>query len=208
VNRLEIFQERAEEQQCHKMALNLVLDEAIKELSHQNILQSRPSSPTKSNTQRRRKSTITQSPLKGRSRRSSGPLYEDIVPEQQLLRDLGISIPSDATSSKAYIEVLERAHSDRTAKIAGHAANLQNATESAIGSHLFDANITLQLLRDELLADSSFKAVRLLDDDMQQDVKAFERKVEEMREKIEGVDVQKLHGRNVHKEQLVERWAR
>jgi len=186
------------------MALNTILAEANKELQPTDLPNAQSPSPTKSNTQRRRKS-VTQR----RGRRSSGLGEDDVEPERQLLRNLGITLPSDThPSPSSRIEILERARADRSAKLGGHAESLQSTTESAISSHLLDANLTLQLLRDSLLVESKFKGVRLLGEEMEKVVEDLEREVDVVRESLETVDVQRLHGRNVHKEQLIERWAR
>lgn len=185
------------------MALQFVLQEADKELK-------RPVDPsseitTSPNTQRRRKSTVGQL---SRRRRSSGQFEDDIEPEQQLLRNMGISLP-DVTNDEARVDIFERALSDRLGKLRGHALNLQTTTESSISSHLLDAHLTLQLLQDSLLAATPYKSVKMVDPEITNGLGYFERELEEMREKVEGVDLQqKLHVRNVHKENLIERWAR
>jgi hypothetical protein len=211
INRIEVFLERVKEHQSHKMALHYVLDEAKKEF--QRIEESVPSKTDSSvwpNTQRRRKSSVNQSPVRTRNtrRRSSGHLDEDIEPEQQLLRNLGISIPSEANSDATLNEVLERALSDRLGKLEGHANSLQSTTESSISSYLNDAQVSLQLLRDSLLADTRYHKVQFLDPEINSSVAGFEKDVLDMQEKLEAVNLQKLQARNIHREELIERWTR
>jgi hypothetical protein len=210
VNRIEVFLERAKEHQSHEMALQYVLDEAKKEL--QRPEESKPtvtSSPVRPNTQRRRKSSATQSPVRARNtrRRSSGHLDEDVEPEQQLLRNLGISLPAEANTDAARSEVLDRALSDRLSKLEGHANSLQSTTESSISSHLLDAHATFQLLRDSLLADTLYRRVQLLNPDIELSVETFERDIQEIQDKLETVNLQKLQARSVHRDELVERWS-
>lgn len=211
VNRVEVFLERAEEHQSQKMALQFVLDEAKKELqSLEETAPSKTASPVRPNTQRRRKSSATQSsPVRARNtrRRSSGHLDEDIEPEQQLLRSLGISLPAEATDA-ARGEALEQALSDRLGKLEGHMNSLQSTTESSISSHLLDAHVTLQLLRDALLADTMYHKVQFLDPEIHASVGTFEQEVQDLQQKMEGVNLQKLQMRNVHRDELVERWSR
>lgn len=180
------------------MALKFVLSEANKELLRQDLAPL----PTSTDlpTRRRRRSSAS------RRRRSSG--FPDIEPEQQLLRNLGISLPVDADSDNVRIEILERALFDRSSKLDGHAKTLQVTTEEAISSHLLDSQLTLQLLRDALHANSPYGGIRMLDKEVRDRVDNFETELEEVQGKLEGVDLQRLFGRNVHKEQLIERWAR
>jgi hypothetical protein len=193
------------------MALQYVLDEAKRELQRpEESAPSKTASPVRPNTQRRRKSSVTQPPVRVRNtrRRSSGPFDEDIEPEQQLLRNLGISIPAEANTDAARNEILERALSDRLSKLEGHANSLQSTTESSISSHLLDAQVTLQLLRDSLLADARYHKVQFLDPETESSVNGFEKDVLDMQEKLEAVNLQKLQSRNVHRDMLVERWSR
>jgi DNA-binding HxlR family transcriptional regulator len=210
VNRTKIFLEHVQEHQCHKMALQYVLDEAKKELLRPDV--STPGAKLKSakpSTQKP-KSSGPGSPVKRRNtrRRSSGPLDDEIEPEQQLLRNLGISLPTDAVSNQSRIEALERALLDRSNKLEGHANNLQSSTESSISSHLLDAQVTLHLLRDSLLAQSPYHSVKLLDPEVESSITELENDVQQVQQKLEKVDLQKLQAKNVHREQLVERWSR
>ena len=141
-------------------------------------------------------------------RRSFGHLDEDIEPEQQLLRNLGISIPLEASTDIARSNVLERTLSHRLSKLEGHANSLQSTTESSISSHLLDAQVTLQLLRDSLLADTTYGKVRLLDPDIELSVAAFEKDVRDLQEGLEAVSLQKLQAMSVFRDELVQRWSR
>lgn len=211
VNRIGVFLVRTQEHQSHKMALQYVLGEAKKELQRpQEPAPSKTTSPVKPNTQRRRKSSATQSPARARNtrRRSSGQGDEDIEPEQQLLRNLGISIPSEANTDATRCEILERALSDRLSKLEGHANSLQSTTESSISLHLLDAHATLQLLRDSLLADTLYHKIRYLNPEIELSVGTFEQDVQDLQQNLEEVNLQKLQARNVHRDELVERWSR
>lgn len=205
VNRIGVFFDRIEEYQSHKMAENFIIDEAEQELQRSDVIPGKtPTSPAKANHQRRRSSASTIQ-VRAKGRRSSGPIED---PEQQLLRNLGISQPIELTSYEARIEVFERALSDRTRKLEGHAATLQSTTESSISSYLLDSHITLNLLRDSLLSDSAYNKVRLLDPEIESNMANFELDLLTLQEKLEAIDLQKLSARNIHKEQLVERWSR
>lgn len=210
VNRIETFLERAEESQCHKMALQAVLDSANKELSRsETTAVAKTSSPTRPNTQRRRKSSSSQSTLRVRNtRRSSGHFDEDIEPEQQLARNLGVALPTDGVSDHERANLLERMLAERLTRLEGHTTSLQSTTESSISSHLLDARMTLGLLHDSLLAESLYHKVQLLDPKLDAAVTNFEKDVQHLQNDLEAVDLHSLQARNVHREQLIERWSR
>jgi hypothetical protein len=210
VNRTEAFLEHAQEQQCQKMALQFILDEAKKELLRTEVSTSdtKPK-PTKPTTQRR-KSSSSGSPVRRRIARrgSAGHPDDEIEPEVQLLRNLGISLPAEAAKDQLRIEALERALLDRASKLEGHANSLQSSTESTISSNLLDAHATLHLLRDSLLALSPYHSVKLFDPEAESSITALEEDVQKLEQELEKVDLQKLQVRNVHREQLVQRWLR
>ncbi|KAL2064073.1 hypothetical protein VTL71DRAFT_4567 [Oculimacula yallundae] len=210
VNRIETFLERAEESQCHKMALQAVLESAKKELSKpDNTPIANTSSPARPITQRRRKSSTTQSTLKVRNtRRSSGHFDEDIEPEQQLARTLGIILPAEVVSDHERANLLEHMLAERLTRLENHATSLQSTSESSISSHLLDARMTLGLLHDSLLSESLYRKVQLLDPKLEADVEDFEHDVHRLQDDLEGVDLHSLQARNVHREQLIERWSR
>jgi len=205
VSRLKVMLEKAEEHQSHKMAIKFVLDETERELQLVDAIQEDvPTSPIKANHRRRRSSASTIQ-VRARGRRSSGPAED---PEQQLLRNLGVSQSINSSTDAARIEELERALSDRMRKLEGHAATLQSTTESSISTYLLDSFLTLQLLRDSLLSDSAYNKVRLLDSETQSNMANFELDLQTVQDKLDIADLQNLTARNIHKEQLVERWSR
>lgn len=210
VNRIETFLERTQESQRHKMALQFVIDSAKKELARPETSATKASSPTKSNTQRRRKSSSSQtSPVRPRnSRRRSSAHDEDIDPEQQLARNLGIALPGDAVSDNGKIDLLEKILSERVGRLDGHANSLQSTTETAISSHLLDAQSTLGLLQESLLAETLYHKVHLLDPKVEAEVSSFAQDLQDLQNRLDSVDLHKLQAKNVHREQLVERWSR
>jgi hypothetical protein len=187
------------------MALQYVLDEAKHELALGGQAEARPPSPSKSSPQKRLISMG--SALRRKGRRSSGLQEEETEAEEQLLRNLGIYLPPDLTSDEARIDALEKVLSDRTSKLEGHGSSLQSTTESSISSHLLEAHIVLQQLRGSLLTGSPYNNVYLLDRSIESHVVDFETDLKAMQEELEGVNLQKLTARNIHKEQFVERWS-
>jgi hypothetical protein len=202
--------ERVEEGRCHNIASRFVLDSIKSELSRvEEPITTIKSSPTKPNIQRRRTSSV---PSPGRlrinRRRSSGIDIDDIDPEQQIARNLGITLPVATVSDQERAEVLERALRDRSTKLDIHATSLQTLTESSISSHLLDSHLTLQLLQDSLLAETLHHTVRLLDPDIEASVSMFQQEIEDLKSELEGVDLEQLQTRSVNREQLIARWAR
>lgn len=210
VKRTEVFVEHTQEHQCHKMALQYMLEEAKNELQRSDI--STPDRKLKSARPsiQPKKSSGSISPVRRRNtrRRSSGHMDDEIEPELQLLRNLGIALPADSLSDQARIDTLDKALLDRANKLEGHANNLQSATESSISSHLLDAHITLHLLRNSLLAESPYHTVNLMDAEVESSLSTLENDIEGLQEELEGMDLEKLQKKNVHREQLVERWSR
>lgn len=210
VDRIETFLERAKESQCHKMALQAVLESAKKELSHtEPVPTNKTNSPHRPNTQRRLKSSSSQSTLRVRgTRRSSGHHDEDVEPEQQLARNLGVALPSEGVSDYERVALLDQMLAERNARLASHAASLQYTTESSISSHLLDARMTLDSLHGSLLLDSQYGKVRLLDPNLEKSVTNFEQNVQNLQDELDAVDLHSLQAKNVHKEQLIKRWSR
>jgi hypothetical protein len=212
VKRTEVFVERAQEQQCHKMALKYMLEEAKKELQRSDIstpdkkLKSAKPSPSVQRT----KSSGPTSPVRRRPvrRRSSGQVDDELEPEQQLLRNLGISLPADPISEQQRIDAMDKALLDRANKLEAHANSLQSSTETSISSHLLDAHVTLHLLRNSLLAESPYHSVSLLDPEVESSLSTLENDIQQSQEKLESLDLQKLQTKNAHRDQLVERWSR
>lgn len=191
------------------MALRVVLDTAKKELSR--VIEDPPpkASPSKPRAQKRRTSSAP-SPARARNarRRSSGMGDEDIDPEQQLARNLGITLPVDAVPDEARVEALEQILADRLTKLDIHSSSLQTTTESSISSHILDSRLTLQLLQDSLLAESLYHKVRLLDPDIESSVSMFQQEIVELQGSLDDIDLQQLLVKNVNRDQIIERWGR
>jgi len=207
VKRLETFLECTEEFQCHQMAMKHVIDVANKELqgSAKPLVRS-ASGSTRANTQRPRKASIAVPLLRRRDtrRRSSLQADEEAEPEQQLLRNLGISIPENRPRA----EILEHALRDRLRKLGSHTTSLQSTTESSISSHLHNADISLQLLYHSLLDESVYHEVQFLDPDIKSSLATFESEVEDLQKSMESIDLQKLQAKDTRRDQLIKRWSR
>jgi hypothetical protein len=193
------------------MATKFVVESAKKELmAPEWATQSKPSSPVKSNTPARRKSSGANTALRirGNHRRSSGNMEEDMEPELQLAKALGISLPAEGVPESTRAEVLEKMLLERVGRLEGHATNLQSATETSIASHLLDAHMALEMLHESLLAESLYGKVHLLDPTTEESVGSFEHDLQAVQKSLEAVDLYSLQSKNFHREQFIQRWAR
>ncbi|KAH8815499.1 hypothetical protein F5884DRAFT_772613 [Xylogone sp. PMI_703] len=213
LQRTEAFVERVEEFQCYKMAAGSILETTQKEL----LQEIKPSQPSQTSPPRRSRSNSVKqrtpsfpAQIRGtsRTRRSTLMLEEDLEPEEQILRSLGISIPPEAKSSVQRAKALDQALTDRSSKLDKHATGLQSTIESSISAHIHDAYITLQLLRDVQLSDTPYRTVQLLDSKLESSLKEFQTEIEHVQQTLAEVDLQSLEARNVHREQIIQRWSR
>jgi len=165
-----------------------------------------PNSPT-----RLRKQSKPHSPVRPRNtrRRSSATSFDDDVnPELQILRSLGITLPTESNNERNLAAALHDVLIDRQMKLNGHAKSLQEVSETSIGSHLHDSQVTLQLLMESLLSETQYKSVSLLDKEVQEAMAKLEEGVEEVKRETEAVNFDPLRESNVRRDELVERWAR
>jgi hypothetical protein len=165
-----------------------------------------PNSPT-----RLRKQSKAISPVRPRNtrRRSSGTSFDDDAnPELQILRNLGVSMPSEPTNERNIAATLQDVLTDRAMKLNGHAKSLQEVSEASIGSHLHDSQVTLQLLMESLLSETQYKSVSLVDEEIQEAIGKLEKGVEEIKREAEAVNLDSFREKNVRRDDLAERWAR
>lgn len=149
------------------------------------------------------------SPLTARRRSSASSFDENIAPEHQILRFLGISLPDESYKDQELTR--SRLHDtliDRMEKLKAHEQNLQASSESAIAEHLQDAFVTVQLLQDSMLSETKSRGVQLVDEEVQAAISGLEQDLSNLRNDLQSVDLEKLRERNVNREALVERWAR
>jgi hypothetical protein len=196
-----------EEYQNHRSATSSLIDIIKTELDR-----THPSSPTKtkpSSPTRPRKMSKPISPVRPRNTRrrsSTTSLEEDINAEQQLLRNLGISLPAEQHNDHAIAVSLQEALVDRMTKLNIHAKGFQETSETSVATHLQDAQQTLHLLMQSLLAETPYKTIRLLDSELEDAMAKLESRVDDIKTGMGNIDLEKLRVRNTKKEALVERW--
>jgi hypothetical protein len=162
-----------------------------------------------SNPSRARKLNKPVSPVRSRNtrRRSSvASLEDDTNAEQQLLRNLGISLPAELPVDNSAAANFKNILLDRTMKLNSHARNLQESSETSIACHIHDAQLTFHLLRQSLLSETEFSSPRLLDPEILEAIAVSELEVEGVRLETGKMDLERLRERNTRKEELVQRW--
>lgn len=191
------------------MALKFVLQVATEELSKPTFSSTNSNTDITRSKGHRRKSSLAQSPLRPRGlrRRSSGST-EGLEPEQQLARNMGITLPSSADTESLQGNVVEQVLAERVKKLEIHSSSLRASTENSISSQLHDAHVMLQLLQDTLLKETPYKTVELLSPEMVGSVNTFEQDVAYVQTNIDEIDLHVLQARNATRDQIVERWAR
>lgn len=125
-----------------------------------------------------------------------------------MLRNLGVSIPTEPTNERDIAATLQDVLVDRATKLNSHAKSLQEVSEASIGSHLHDSQVTLQLLMESLLSETRYKSVSLLDKEMQDVMGELEKGVEKVKGDVGAINLDHLRERNIRRDELVERWAR
>lgn len=209
IERLQDFTVHTEEYKGYRAATTLMASAVKSELDADQPPSPKvkqPSGPT-----RLRKQSKPISPVRPRNarRRSSATSFDDdINPELQILRNLGISLSAEPNNERNLAAALHDVVTDRQMKLNGHAKSLQEVSEASIGSHLHDSQVTLRLLMESLLSATQYKSVCLLDKEVQEAIGKLEKGVEEVKRETGAVNLDPLRERNVRKDELVERWAR
>ncbi|PNH46163.1 hypothetical protein VD0004_g1845 [Verticillium dahliae] len=162
---------------------------------------------------RARVTTSTPGP---RRRRSSGNL--DVEPPiEALLRLLTINLaassadPSDDPTLVESLRILSRARAGREAKAYDVTCNAQESFEHSVVTHLTDARRAVQLLRDSILAESSFgEEVKLVDPEVECLIIELSQQTADIQSRIEQIDAERagIGGANGEKQkEFVLRWA-
>ena len=207
VDRLQKLTVQIKEYQTYRATAHLLINHAKTELEL-----NPPLSPTafKPNSQSRvRKLNKPVSPVRSRNirRRSSvASLDDDTNAEQQLLRNLGISLPVELPADDSVAANLKNVLLDRTMKLHSHARNLQESSETSIACHIRDAQLTFHLLRQSLLSETEFNSRHFLDSEILEAIANSELEVERVRLETSKMDLERLRERNARKEELVQRW--
>ncbi|KAF3769449.1 hypothetical protein M406DRAFT_343702 [Cryphonectria parasitica EP155] len=144
---------------------------------------------------------------------SGGTAYSS--PVDHLLSELAVFLPVSDDPSKstaqAQASFLSAALAHRARKSAEVSRNVQSAFESSVSSCLSDARTAVQLIRDSVLAESSFAEVYLVDPGIEASIGVLAQEVHKVASRLESVDREAavlVKGRNVKREEIVNRWGR
>lgn len=140
-------------------------------------------------------------------RRSSG--IQEVPALDTLMQTLALPIDAygDGTAV-SQIDALSRALRERRKKDAGMARGMQEDFEALAADRLTDAKQAIQLLRDSVLAESSFGEVNMADPGIEQSIEVLSQEVEKAKEKLERFEDTKVAFASMKRDEFIERWAR
>lgn len=141
-------------------------------------------------------------------RRSSG--IQETPALDSLMQSL--ALPLDAYgdgSSTSQIAALSRILRERRQKDAAAARSAQDEFETAATERLDDARRAIQLLRDSVLAESSFGDLSsLADPGIEQSIDVLGQEVDKARDKLDRFESEKVGWGSLKRDEFIERWAR
>ncbi|KAI0996991.1 hypothetical protein K3495_g11192 [Podosphaera aphanis] len=190
IHRIETILERAREHQSYQIAVDTVIQKAKELSSHES-----PSLSTPAASQLAKGS-------------SPPPHTDQIEPEHQLGRSLGVKFPELEASEEMYVETLEKILSERTARLETSATGLEATVESCILSHLLDSHITLSRLRDALLSHSTYHTIKLADPELVNAEDLLEKEISQARTTLEAINLKEPHETDPYRDDFVNRWSR
>ena len=116
----------------------------------------------------------------------------------------------DAHAVEAQAALLASTVAERRAKVQDVALNIQDSFESVAVSHMADAKLAMQMVRDSVLAETPYGEVNLVDPEIDGSIAVLTRQLEETRAALEkaAAETTKAQGRIAKKEDLIRRWGR
>ncbi|TQV92449.1 hypothetical protein V2A60_007140 [Cordyceps javanica] len=143
-----------------------------------------------------------------RRRLSSG--VQEVPALDTLMQSL--ALPVDAAygdgSAPSQIAALSKLLRERREKEASVARSAQDEFEAATGERLEDARRAVQILRDSVLAETSFGAVKLADPGIEQSIDVLRQEVDKARDTLARLDCGEMGWGSLKREEFIERWAR
>lgn len=143
----------------------------------------------------------------GHRRRSSG--MQETPALDSLMQSLALPIDAygDGTAS-TQIEALSKLLHERRLKDSNVAQGMQEDFESIAAERLEDAKRAIQLLRDSVLAETSFGQVSLVDPGIEQSIDVLGQEVDKAKEKLDRFESQRVGWGSMKRDEFIERWAR
>ncbi|KAK3295335.1 uncharacterized protein B0H64DRAFT_441756 [Chaetomium fimeti] len=212
IDRAQDMMARLDAFQAYQFAADAVLDVAKPELDVQTQTAEASPARTKSAKQQNAMSPVRPQP-KQRSRYSTGvPSIRHEPPLEEILRTLAINLPHDdevPDDLREQVKSLASALDTRRAKMRDVALNVQNTFEGVAAKQVADGKLAIQLVRDSILAESSFGDARLMDPEIEGSIAVLSQELATVDEKLKDINdgVGKLKGRNEKRDEFISRWG-
>ncbi|PTB66214.1 hypothetical protein BBK36DRAFT_1135335 [Trichoderma citrinoviride] len=160
-----------------------------------------PSSPSKSGTPRKRSNTVG-----SQHRRRSSDIANE-PPLDTLMYNLSVpSSVSEETDGRAQIVALSKILDERWNKYEEIARGAQEAFEMGALAQLNDTRLAIQLVRDSVLAESSFNEPNLVDPEISGSITVLAAEVEGAKDRLALVEGQRRDWRSEKRDEFVARW--
>lgn len=161
-----------------------------------------PSSPSKSGTPRKRSNTVG-----SQHRRRSSDIANE-PPLDTLMYALSVpSSVSEETDGRAQVVALSKILNDRWNKCDEIARGAQETFETGALAQLNDTRLAIQLVRDSVLAESSFNEPNLVDPEISGFITVLAAEVEGAKDRLALVEGQRRDRKSEKRDEFVERWG-
>lgn len=185
------------------MASSSVVDTAKRELEVETELPQRPPKPAVPASpvrQRPRSNTANMA-----TRRRSSGVHEE-PPLEALLNSLSLPLDDDV-EDRDNVRLLAETAVERAAKWEDVARSGQDSYENLASSHMEDLRCALQLLRDSLLAESSFSQVKLSDPEIEGSISFLSNEVDQIQDRLDRANARiGMTRKSEKKEDILRRW--
>ncbi|KAG6024107.1 hypothetical protein E4U19_003966 [Claviceps sp. Clav32 group G5] len=156
------------------------------------------------------------SPVRRAPQRSYGFQEGDDGDEESaletLLKRLAISLPPEGEASPtARLNALAKIVDQRSRKCDEVAHAAHESLEIVTRTHLTDAKLAIQLLKDSLLAESPFGKVNFVDPDIEGSIDVLRQELDKVQDKLRTLEEQGkrvVASSSIKRDEFVERWGR
>ncbi|KAH6635925.1 hypothetical protein F5144DRAFT_160823 [Chaetomium tenue] len=213
IDRAQDMMARLDAFQAYQSATDAVLEVAKPELDAQtHVTEASPTRATSAKQQQNDMSPVRPRP-KQRSRYSTGaPGIGNEPPLEEILRALAISLSPDdeaADDLREQVKILLSTLDSRRRKMRDVSLNVQQSFEGVAAKQVADGKLAIQLVRDSILAETSFGGARLMDPEIEGSIAVLSQELATVDEKLKDMDVRvgQLKGRNAKKDEFISRWG-
>jgi hypothetical protein len=121
---------------------------------------------------------------------------------------MAISLPSaDDASQKERISILAKVLSERSIKNEDVTKGAQESFEAMAVAHMDDMRRAIQLVRDNILADTPFGEAKLVDPEIEEPIEVLAQQVEQVKETLESAEKTRGSGKSEKREEIIKRWG-